>query len=139
MVLNVAEHNNKSVPSFLMSLALYFVESKVQQLVGLDIFETDFMMHLNLLDLPVLFLYSTQDVVVREENVRALFESYKGQKQILKIDSLHHQDRSREVLEEAMSFLMFEDGNRSTRTSMTSESKRGISISIRGSHRTLGI
>lgn len=122
-----------------MSLVLYFVESKVQQLVGLDIFETDFMMHLNLLDLPILFLYSTQDVVVREENVRALFESYKGQKQLLKIDSLHHQDRSREALDEAMNFLMFEDGNRSTRTSMTSESKRGISISIRGSHRNLGI
>lgn len=65
VVLNVAEHNNKSIPGFLMSLVLYFVESKVQQLVGVDIFETDFMMHLNLLDLPILFLYSTQDVVVR--------------------------------------------------------------------------
>jgi hypothetical protein len=70
VVLNVAEHNNKSVPSFLMSLVLYFVESKVEQLVGHSIFETDFMMHLNLLDLPILFFYSTQDVVVREENVR---------------------------------------------------------------------
>lgn len=52
--------------------------------------------------------------------MRTLFDSYKGQKQLFKIDSLHHQDRPREAIEEAMNFLMFEDGNRSTRTSMTS-------------------
>jgi hypothetical protein len=69
-VLNVAEHNNKSIPTFVMNLVLYFVENKMEQLVGHNIFETDFMMHLNLLDLPMLFFYSTQDVVVREDNVR---------------------------------------------------------------------
>jgi pimeloyl-ACP methyl ester carboxylesterase len=82
-----------------MSLVLYFVEGKVEQLVGHSIFETDFMMHLNLIDLPVLFFYSTQDVVVLEENVRELYESYKGQKQILRIDAMHHQDRPKEAID----------------------------------------
>lgn len=67
--------------------------------------------------------------------MRELFDSYKGQKQLFRIDAMHHQDRTKEAIEEGIGFIISEEGNRSTRTSMTSESKRGISISIRGSHR----
>ena len=41
--------------------------------MGRNIFETDFKMYLNLLEIPCMFVYSTMDIVVREGNVRELF------------------------------------------------------------------
>lgn len=70
VVANVAQHNNRSVPSFLLSLILYFIEGKVADLVGKDIFAIDFLMYLNLVELPALFIYSTNDAVVSEANVK---------------------------------------------------------------------
>lgn len=102
-------------------------------MVGINIFENDFLMHLNLLDLPIMFLYSTQDAVVLEANVRELHNSYKGRKELIKMDCLHHQDRPREAIQEGLTFLASEEGYRSTRSSMTSCSRRGISMSLRGS------
>jgi hypothetical protein len=64
------------------------------------------MMHLNLLvDVPIMFVYSSEDIVVKEENVRELYNSYKGHKQLRKIDALHHQDRSKQMVEEGLNFI----------------------------------
>jgi hypothetical protein len=40
-------------------------------------------MHLNILNMPIFFIYSTSDVVVHEENVKELYNSYKGTKEIM--------------------------------------------------------
>jgi len=51
-------------------------------------------MHLNLLqDIPALFVYSNRDVVVKEENVMELYNTYRGNKRLTMISSMHHQDR----------------------------------------------
>jgi hypothetical protein len=42
----------------------------VADLVGKDIFAIDFLMYLNLVELPALFIYSTNDAVVSEANVK---------------------------------------------------------------------
>jgi hypothetical protein len=55
-------------------------------------------MYLNLLEIPALFVYSTQDIVVRESNVRELYENYKGYKGLIAIEALHHQDRPKDMI-----------------------------------------
>jgi len=43
------------------------VEGKLEEAVGHNIFQTDFMMYLNLLvDVPIMFVYSSSDIVVKE-------------------------------------------------------------------------
>lgn len=49
VVRNVAKINNSSMPNFVISLGLSLVEGKVEEMVGLNIFATDFKMYLNLL------------------------------------------------------------------------------------------
>lgn len=64
------------------------------------------MMHLNLLvNVPIMFIYSSEDSVVKEENVRDLYSSYKGYKKLRKIDSQHHQDRPKQMVEDGLTFL----------------------------------
>ena len=106
VVANVAQHNNRSVPSFLLSLILYFIEGKVADLVGKDIFAIDFLMYLNLVELPALFIYSTNDAVVSEANVKQLFDSYRGSKKIIGMQCLHHQDRPPSAIREAFDFIL---------------------------------
>jgi len=67
VIRNVAEHNNKNLPGFIISIVLYLVEGKLEEAVGHNIFQTDFMMYLNLLvDVPIMFVYSSSDIVVKE-------------------------------------------------------------------------
>lgn len=106
VVANVAQHNNRSVPSFLLSLILYFIEGKVADLVGKDIFAIDFLMYLNLVELPALFIYSTNDAVVSEANVKQLFDSYRGSKKMIGMQCLHHQDRPPSAIREAFDFIL---------------------------------
>ena len=42
VVKNVAEHNSGSVPSLLISLAVYLIEMKTESIVGTNIFRNDF-------------------------------------------------------------------------------------------------
>lgn len=45
---NVAEHSGKSVPKILLSLALFLVERRVEEITNKDVFNSDFLMHLNI-------------------------------------------------------------------------------------------
>lgn len=42
VVRNVAEHNARSVPSFLITFALYLIEKKTEIIVSSNIFKNDF-------------------------------------------------------------------------------------------------
>lgn len=47
VVRNIAEHNN-SVPKFILSFGMGMVEKKLVEILGTNIFQTDFQMYLNL-------------------------------------------------------------------------------------------
>jgi hypothetical protein len=53
------------MPSFMINIGLYIVEGKIKDMVGVNIFETDFKMYLNLLQIPAFFIYSMTDIVVK--------------------------------------------------------------------------
>ena len=42
VVFNVAEHSNRSIPNFIISLAVYFVKMRTESIVGTNVFENDF-------------------------------------------------------------------------------------------------
>lgn len=75
VVSNVAKHNSKNtLPQFLINIALYFVQNKVNEISDSDVFSNDYSMHLNLIGkIPVIFAFSTSDNVVTEEDVRELY------------------------------------------------------------------
>ena len=81
--------------------------------------------------MPIIFIYSTADVVVHQENVKELYNSYKGTKDIIAMECLHHQDRPKFIIEKALEFITLEEGCRSTRSSLSNFSKKGIGMSIR--------
>ena len=49
----------------MINLGLYFVENKLIEMLGTNIFKTDFKMYLNLLQIPAFFVYSSSDSVVK--------------------------------------------------------------------------
>ena len=51
-------------------------------------------MHLNLISkIPIIFSFSTVDNVVKEEDVRELYENYRGPKNLIELSIEHHEDR----------------------------------------------
>ena len=46
---NVAQHSKKGVPKIFINLALYMVEKKVEDIAKINVFNSDFLMHLNIL------------------------------------------------------------------------------------------
>lgn len=85
-----------------------------------------------------MFCYSTIDEVVKEEDVLELYESFKGRKKIVKIEGTlmyiearHHQDRPKYFIDEGASFVFGEKERREGKISLSSPSKKGISLSTR--------
>ncbi len=59
VVSNVAEHNSGSVPKFIISIVVYFVEKRTESLVGSDIFANDFSQWLENIVISILILEYT--------------------------------------------------------------------------------
>ena len=77
--------------------------------------------------------------MVKEDDVKALFEAYKGRKEIINMTAMHHEDRPRKIIEDGLAFVLSaeqEDGSKSSRSSTmgTDRYRKGISMSLRGQH-----
>ena len=70
------------------------MENKVNEISNSNIFYHDYSMHLNLISkIPIIFSFSTVDNVVKEEDVRELYENYRGPKNLIELSIEHHEDR----------------------------------------------
>lgn len=104
VVSNVAA--KERIPWIAVFLGMFFVKSKVADMLGFDIFGIDYAQTLGTYaDIPILFGFSHSDQVVRPEDVHEVYSAYRGEKYLLEIKSNHSEERPKEFSFEALRFV----------------------------------
>lgn len=93
------------LPYFIIDIFLNFLNPRIKEKSGVELDDINNHTIINNMDVACLFVTSENDNVVKCEQVQRLFDEYRGQKELMYIESDHHEMRDEAALRTILQFL----------------------------------
>lgn len=104
-VMSEIASNKTKLPKFIIDTALSILKGKIQDIIGVDIFQFNIVKKVQECQQPVLFLYAGADNLISPSHTKTLFDSCQSKKRIFQFEGNHNTIRPKAFYEEVMQFL----------------------------------
>ncbi|EAS06230.2 alpha/beta fold hydrolase (macronuclear) [Tetrahymena thermophila SB210] len=95
------------IPNILVDAVLHFIKNKIKNVLNMDIFQLDLLEQIKKINNceGIIFCSAQNDSIINSYHTQKLFETYRGDKKIIKFEGDHNTLRPPQVLQQIVQFL----------------------------------